>query len=165
MISNCQSTNPQSGRCISCVANYTYYNDQCIRTIANCDVYSPTLTTCTSCMQLYFPINNSTICAYLGMFCSALSDSVNCSACRNGFSLINQLNTFICVRPILNCFQYDARANCLKCNTGYVLQYNSCKSIRCELFVPPSSQCQSCLSPFVLSNNTCRDPNCQQSVG
>ena len=165
MINSCQSTNPQTGRCISCVSNYTYYNEQCIPTIAYCDVYSNTLTSCATCMQLYFPINNGTSCGYLGMFCSALADNVNCSACKTGFTLINQFNTFICVRPILNCFQYDNKANCIRCNSGYVLQYNSCKSIRCDLFIPPSSQCQACLPPFILVNNTCRDPNCQQNIG
>ena len=165
MIQNCLTTNPQSGRCSSCVANFTYYDEQCIPLIANCDVYSTSLTTCASCLQLYYPINKGSACGYLGMFCVALSDSANCSACRNGFTLINQLNTFICVRPISNCYQYDNKANCIRCNSGYVLQFNACKSIRCNQFVPLASQCQTCFSPFLLVNNTCRDPNCDQALG
>jgi len=165
MIDNCLATNSQTGRCTSCVQNYTYYNEQCIPAIANCDIYSSNLTTCASCLQLYYPINNGTTCGYLGMFCSALSDAVNCSACKNGFTLISQFNTFICVRPILNCYQYDNKANCVRCNSGYVLQFNACKSVRCSQFIPPSSQCQSCFSPYTLINNTCKDPYCNQSTG
>lgn len=31
MIDNCQSANPQTGRCLSCQTNYTYYTEQCIK--------------------------------------------------------------------------------------------------------------------------------------
>jgi hypothetical protein len=99
------------------------------------------------------------------MFCLALADARNCAQCRPGFNLITQNNTNMCVRPIANCFWYDARANCLICNTGYVLQFNACKSIRCSNFIPPQSRCNSCISPFILLNNFCVDPNCNRTVG
>jgi hypothetical protein len=58
MINNCLTANPQTGRCTSCITNYTYYNEQCIPRINNCDIYSQDLTSCTTCLQLFFPINN-----------------------------------------------------------------------------------------------------------
>lgn len=72
---------------------------------------------------------------------------------------------YICARPITNCYWYDGKTNCLICNTGYVLQFNACKSIRCANFFLPQSRCDACLAPFKLENNYCKDPNCLNSTG
>lgn len=157
----CQMANTQTGRCSQCIYNYTLYQEQCIPQIVNCQVYSASLTTCTTCNTLYFPISSGTVCSYLGYYCAAQANNGQCVTCNIGFTLSVQNGTNICIRPISNCFSYDANIKCIICNSGYVLQYNKCKSLRCSNFSIPSSTCQSCFSPFILmANGTCQDPNC-----
>ena len=155
MIANCRTANPQTGRCITCIDGYTYYSQQCIRAIANCQVYGSSLGSCATCEPLYYPVNNGHICGYIGTNCQALSSEFNCSSCKVGFTLITQNNTQICVRPISNCFLYDNKANCIQCNSFYVLQFNRCKSLRCHTYIPFNDTCTKCHPPFVLNNNFC----------
>lgn len=92
-----------------------------------------------------------------------MNDSGQCVTCNPGLSLTVQNQVNICIRPIPNCFSYDASIKCSRCNSGYVLQYNKCKSIRCGNFNFTSSQCNGCISPYVLMNGVCLDPNCAQN--
>jgi len=102
--------------------------------IDNCFRYSSTPKFCSNCTNLYFPILNNSVCAYLGFYCSALDDNSQCTACNVGLTLRNQNGVNICIRPIANCFLYDASIKCMRCNSGYVLQFNRCKSVRCFNF-------------------------------
>jgi hypothetical protein len=164
MISFCLAASAQTGRCSQCVYNYTIYQEQCIPQILNCQVYAASLTACSTCNTLYFPIANSTLCGYLGYYCAALNDSGQCVSCNPGLTLTLQNQSNICIRPISNCFSYDASIKCVICNSGYVLQYNKCKSIRCSNFNYTLSSCSACSAPFILTNGSCLDPNCAKNI-
>ena len=162
MISFCQQANAQTGRCSRCIFGYTIYKEQCIPEISKCQVYSANLNSCTTCASLYYPIINSTVCGYLGFYCVALNDNSLCTICRDGFTLINQGSNVLCVQIIQNCFLYDTFAKCTRCNSGYVLQSNRCRSMRCANFT--SGLCQGCITPFTLINGSCVDKNCDKYV-
>ena len=131
MIPFCKTADPQTGRCLNCLDNYTYYSQQCIPLILNCEVYQPSLTSCATCSQLYYPISQATKCGYMGTNCLRLLSENNCGECKTGFMLITQNVNRLCVRNITNCLFYDLDGNCVTCTPGYVLQFNTCKSLRC----------------------------------
>lgn len=124
----------------------------------------PSLVACGTCSQLYYPVNQGTKCGYMGTNCLRLASENNCAECKSGFILITQNNNQICVRNISNCIFYDMDANCVTCAPNYVLQFNSCKSLRCLNFIPPC--CRTCVQPYVLNSSTCScvDPNCLVSL-
>lgn len=93
-----------------------------------------------------------------------MNDAGQCITCNPGLTLTVQNGTNICIRPIANCFSYDASIKCVICNSGYVLQYNKCKSIRCSSYNYSLSQCMGCSSSFVLINGSCLDPNCAKNI-
>jgi hypothetical protein len=165
MINFCQAASPQTGRCSQCIFGYTIYQEQCIPQIQNCQVYTPSLNACSTCSgSLYFPISNGTQCGYLGFFCATLNDTGSCVACNPGLTLTVQNGTNICIRPIPNCFSYDASIKCVVCNSNYVLMFNKCKSIRCSNYNFTQNLCTVCSLPFVLVNGTCQDPNCAKNI-
>lgn len=164
-INFCQTASPQTGRCSQCLYGYTIYQEQCIPQIQNCQVYTASLNACSSCSSsLYYPISNGTQCGYLGFYCATLNDTGSCVACNPGLTLTVQNGTNICIRPIPNCFSYDASIKCVVCNSNYVLQYNKCKSIRCNNYNNTLNQCTVCTPPFMLTNGTCQDPNCAKNI-
>lgn len=50
----------------------------------------------------------------------------------------------------------------MRCNSGYVLQFNKCKSIRCSNYNYTVNYCSGCYPPYIITNGSCIDPNCAQ---
>jgi hypothetical protein len=126
-LSNCNSIDPTTGRCLKC--SFGYYFDArgfCMQQNPNCKLFNPLLSLCLDCYPGYELKNNDchqSAAKVVDPHCKTFNGNI-CTECSKG-AIFNANRICIVVDP--SCLSFDQNdGSCTSCYPGYALSNKLC---------------------------------------
>lgn len=154
---NVGTINTADFTCATCATGFYLANNRCTTrtTINKCVTYTANADTCDACDNTSYLSADKRTCVSnpAGVYrCQTYSNATQCTACRPGFYLANNLCTAV-PTAIANCSTYSAAATCSGCAAGFALTNNTCVTATAQNCVTynSASACATCNQGFVLT--------------
>ena len=162
----CQTWDPIDGSCFTCYAGYSLNGGVCTKspilppTDVGCKTWNAAQDICLACSnRFYF---NGNMCMPVSDQCRDWNTAGQCTACYNGYDLINGVCQFSSTNDMKptdpGCGTWDWKnQKCLACSDNWVFNnMGVCVPVsdQCKTF-NPSGACVSCYDGYRLNNGVC----------